>query len=610
MPQSAAVDSASYGVMFDGTTNDTTAFNAARTAAAAAGAVLLLRPGTLIHTGAMTISSPERWVAPWGGVTIKRSAASASNHLLNITAPSFYAEGVTFDGNKAANSNPINLATVNTTCLRAEFRGCTFQNAKTSGGFGSGLVITSLLSNSVSHLLENCEASGNDGHGVAVTDARRVRIVGGRYYSNGQNGLMISNLDTGFVQKDREVEITGTFCYSNTGAGIQIANFLQDNVAANLDYGPSNPEAISVRVHHNFCRANGSYGIAAYGQQVSVTDNDLLDNHDGAQFSVLDGVFKGNLCIGNTTFGCDIGFATGPVVIGNVFKGNQTGLNAASVRALITGNEFEGNTSKAINLEAADGDASFWTADMTFQNVQISNNQIVYPAGAYGVWAAGAVAGLSIINNNFVPDANTEAAAQRALVCIGASNTTRIFGNQLLGSWSQILTTDGSGNVVIPDVLDHAATQSATAVASLKYYSQSLVGATGIAYITVTDGGTGYVSGSTTVTIGGDGSGATAIPFIYKPTGEIIAIRVVTFGTGYSSAPVSIVGAGSGATATAQIGLPLINHRQLKLLALTGQTFTRAGSPTIDNATGGDLAIAAKNSIRLSSRSQIWYAET
>ena len=72
--------------------------------------------------------------------------------------------------------------------------------------------------------------------------------------------------------------------------------------------------------------------------------------------------------------------------------------------------------------------------------------------------------------------------------------------------------------------------------------------------ITVTSGGTGYVSGDLpTILIHGDGVGATAVPVV---TGdEITDITITNQGYGYSFAYIEIVDNGTGAGATADVSL-------------------------------------------------------
>lgn len=82
--------------------------------------------------------------------------------------------------------------------------------------------------------------------------------------------------------------------------------------------------------------------------------------------------------------------------------------------------------------------------------------------------------------------------------------------------------------------------------------------------ITLVNGGTGYVSGKTFVTISG-GGGADASAVATVSSGKISAISMLNQGGGYTSAPtVTIVGSGSGASVTVSL-LPKITNTQVDL---------------------------------------------
>src|SRR5437870_13416160 len=92
----------------------------------------------------------------------------------------------------------------------------------------------------------------------------------------------------------------------------------------------------------------------------------------------------------------------------------------------------------------------------------------------------------------------------------------------------------------------------------------------GVTAIFITSSGTGYTSAGPTVTIGGDGTGATVGTLDMQPelTGYVSPITLTSAGTGYTSAPgVTTSGDGMGATATA-------------ILSATGTTTTNSGSVT------------------------------
>ena len=72
-----------------------------------------------------------------------------------------------------------------------------------------------------------------------------------------------------------------------------------------------------------------------------------------------------------------------------------------------------------------------------------------------------------------------------------------------------------------------------------------------IPVIVVENGGNGYTSTGTTITISGDGTGCTAVPVVVN--GSLVSISVTNPGSGYKNATVTINGVGSAAVARAII---------------------------------------------------------
>lgn len=110
--------------------------------------------------------------------------------------------------------------------------------------------------------------------------------------------------------------------------------------------------------------------------------------------------------------------------------------------------------------------------------------------------------------------------------------------------------------------------------------------ADGIASIAVTAGGTGYVQGSTTVSVTGAG-GAGVVAEAVVAEGAVTAILVKKHGFGFTGAvTVAITGAGTGATATASKG-SVINPVVAELMSVAEQLKAVAyidGPDTTDHA--------------------------
>ena len=132
--------------------------------------------------------------------------------------------------------------------------------------------------------------------------------------------------------------------------------------------------------------------------------------------------------------------------------------------------------------------------------------------------------------------------------------------------------------------------------------------ADGIAWIDVSDGGSGYTS-KPTVTITGDGTGAATL--VALRDGVVIGIRVNANGSGYTTAAVSFSGGGgSGAVATAQIGLPLVNGNKLSVGCDGITTITALGTPNVISPTTIDLPVPANGYVEFISKNNKWNLES
>ena len=130
-----------------------------------------------------------------------------------------------------------------------------------------------------------------------------------------------------------------------------------------------------------------------------------------------------------------------------------------------------------------------------------------------------------------------------------------------------------------------------------------------IAFVRVTNSGSGYTGAD--VVIGGNGTGAAARVVISG--GTVIGIVVTSRGGGYgptgTMVPVTITGDGVGATATAWSGLPVPEERRLRTRCDVPVVFARAASaPLLDNYTGADLTVPANAEITWRGAGGAWRA--
>ena len=93
-------------------------------------------------------------------------------------------------------------------------------------------------------------------------------------------------------------------------------------------------------------------------------------------------------------------------------------------------------------------------------------------------------------------------------------------------------------------------------------------------------GGTGYTVGLTTVSIAGDGIGASAIANVRSTDGKVLSVTMVSIGSGYTYADVTINGSGTGA-----FGIARIDNGAIVEIAIVSGKLAKV-SPTL-NAAGG-----------------------
>ena len=129
--------------------------------------------------------------------------------------------------------------------------------------------------------------------------------------------------------------------------------------------------------------------------------------------------------------------------------------------------------------------------------------------------------------------------------------------------------------MIVPDIFDFCYTDTTSTVKVLGYQSMAVVGKTGIAWIDITNGGSGYTSLPTVAISGGGGAGATAVASIKN--GTVTNVVMTNYGSGYTSQPTINFsgGGGSGITSVAQIGVPLQFGRTLKVYAKQTHLFNR-----------------------------------
>ena len=116
------------------------------------------------------------------------------------------------------------------------------------------------------------------------------------------------------------------------------------------------------------------------------------------------------------------------------------------------------------------------------------------------------------------------------------------------------------------------------------YFEEVPEASSGVDSIELTDFGSSYTS-TPTVTIGGDGSGATAIARVVG--GRVTSIEITNPGTNYTSAVVSIVGGGgSGASGIVKLQVETGTLRTIYYKTNGEKIVLNSSAGTIDYSTG------------------------
>ena len=206
---------------------------------------------------------------------------------------------------------------------------------------------------------------------------------------------------------------------------------------------------------------------------------------------------------------------------GDDLLSNQLGV-LQSVAVTAGGNNYQGATTSATVV----GDGENAEVSLTFSPAPIAS--VTLTDGGYDYAA----------NTTFTVNGDGTGAIVSAVIPAGKNIAKQTSGG---------LTLSNPGNgytdpviTVVNDVGDTTGTGGVI--------SHTLDLGTPIAHIRVDSLGSGYVSGSTTAVITGDGTGAEAT--VTVTAGTVTDIDITNPGTGYTTATVEIVGAGTGAAAT------------------------------------------------------------
>ena len=592
-----AVSVESFGAVGDGVTDDTAALNAAL----ASGRPLRFGPKTYCVTGQWTPAGAAVVLLGVPGETVlRRGAQSTGGAWISLASTSFIASGILFDANAAITADTWAVL-LTPSCTRAIFTACGFTNAA-SPSMGSGLTVQASDPEHVQYELRDCEFYGNAVHGVWVQAVMGVAIAGCRAHDNGAYGIVIDYTDPSFVQKLHLCQVVNCRAWNNQ-RGISIGNFNQSNTTPPV-WGNAEPDALAILVANNICHDNTYYGIAVAGQALAVEGNLLVDN--GAQGAGILANASYSRVAGNTVvwlagsapYGIDAGGSIHGDVIGNFISGPGIGINpGGSLNMRVSGNRIQNCTLWAIQVNNVETDGAGNNFGLACDFMEISGNWIGFSQGG-GIVLRDGAQNVAIRENRFWGAGSATIAQCLSCATDSVIITGNSWNNETLYTLNPVTSGSGPQTLVFPDVLDSfMITAPGGPIATMISASQAAMAGT-IGFVRVLNGGANYTSA--TVSIGGSGSGATAIAYLRN--GTVIGIALTASGSGYgaigASVAVAISGDGTGASAVATVAAPVPNDRRLRTRCNTETVFTRVGSyPFQENWTLFDLTVPANSDV-------------
>jgi len=387
-----SVNVAAYGATGDGTTDDTAAIHAARSATKP-GQSLYFPPGTYLHTGLMSGRTDETWQLETGAV-LKLKAATA-NHNLVITHDRFTITGGTIDGNRSNQAAGPYFGVFISAAHDVTVSGVTIKAILQRGVYSR---------NSNRTTVERCKISDTGENAVLVepTDTATAPVLDPVIRNNYVDR---SNEPAGSIVEG------GLKVHGNLTSNQKVLRAkIQGNTVLLPDMSAAGGAQICIELHTNAERANVTGNTTSGGTMgISV---------DKSAYAVV----AANNLTRFSYYGIEWAATPDGTCANNNIDGDSYGLNGivqstiGSHRTTISGNTIRGITQDGIALNGGN--------DST-----ISANIIVIPTGGrYGINISGGPAGLSITGNSI----NTSAANYG--INVQPSNNLIIANNTLNGN--------------------------------------------------------------------------------------------------------------------------------------------------------------------------------
>jgi hypothetical protein len=578
-----------FGAVGDDVVNDTTAF----VNAASRSQKLILTPNKTYRVEGLDLSGKH---VEGNGSTLKLVAGSSSRYVVgNFTTSVLYLRDLIADASEGSLGNYA--VQIGSGALNA--KGCTFTGAQNISGFGDGVVLAS--SNLESRILD-CFFTDNGGAGLSVQETPRMLVGNCTATGNSQTGFQFNNYDQTLTKKIRNVVTYGCVSNSNNN-GFTYGNPYNDNDFTGDDFGWSNGVARNIVVDSCIATNNTTYGFALSMQVGGMSNCVARENVFGGVLVNGDEIGINNCLITrNQTYGIDIGHGRNVTMTGGEVSFNSTSGGSALLLEACTSITVDGthvfsngtgtSAQIVINAVGGTGDGRYFPSRAGTLHLKC-----FVRVGASEIGMAVKDNPTNVIDEN-IYEGPTSATFTR--VQAKSPNYTSRYNGRHSNSFVPTVTNNVA---VFPDIANNLVLNTTDSLNSIEPYSYNYF-KDKVAYIEVSNGGSGYTVGNTTMTITGDGTGAVLLPIINN--GVIIGARVDAFGSGYTTASVTITGDGTGAAAAASVGIPLFSGKEVGLSHNQAQTLVRAGAIVLNSPTASDINAPAAGYTTLVERFGQW----
>jgi hypothetical protein len=523
-----------------------------------------------------------------GATVLRRIQASSVGAWISVAGPACFVEGVIFDaGSLVGDDAPCVYVTAG--CGSAVFAGCQFLDCA-GATQGTGLLFD--CAPSAQHSVADCIAEGNGFHGISAGGNGVVTVTRSLCQNNGGDGIAIA---AGTASR-----LVGNICLQNR-CGVSVGTW---GVG-----GPPAESGVSCVVSGNRATGNAQWGLAVAANGAAVIENTVGANGTaafggGILARIATSRLGGNVVQGGAV-GLDCRGSLASLVAGNHVSDAGVGVLAGGCNNLRIGENYLASNGIGISIS---GIEPLVSATPT-SGVTVDANWIGFStAQSVGVLVADGTQGAAV-TRNAVNGYGSALGSQALWLHTDSAIVEGNSWNNIAQSALQSSSVDGLPALVLPEVADDVLVTSAPpGIFSL--LTQHQVDTLGqVMFLRVMNGGSGYTTAS--VSLEGSGTGASAEAVVSG--GQIVWLMVTNPGSGYgaigSPLQVSISGDGTGATATGSVGLPVLAGRRLRLTCHCAVRLMQSGSmPPLQNWTGYDMSIPAGGAVELEGVQGQWRA--